>query len=83
MNYTSHPKHKIEGAIIDAKLSAKPINRILKIRKNWDKIIYKRQPEIRPTENLRIKKLENKIYKIETKLRQKTNNIESIINMKY
>ncbi len=62
MNYVSHPKYEIECAIINAKTTTQSKNRIIGIRKNWDKITDIKQPEIRETEENGIKRLEHKIF---------------------
>jgi len=55
MSYVSHPKYEIECAIINAKTTTQPKNRIIGIRKNWEKITDIKQPEIRETEENRKK----------------------------
>jgi len=80
MNYESYPKYEIECAIINARMTTQPKNRILQVRKNWERIIYKKQPKERPTEKTRITRLEHKIFWIEKNLKHKIRNIETIIN---
>ena len=80
MNYESHPKYEIECAIITAGMTTQRTNKILRIRKNWERVIYQKQPNERPTETTRITKLEHKIFWIEKNLKQKIKNIEGIIN---
>lgn len=82
MYLRSHPRYEIECAIINVKTTTHPKNRIIGVKKNWDKMIDIKQPEVKETEDTRIKKLEYKIFRIETKLKDQRKNIESIINMR-
>ena len=80
MNYIFHPKYEIECAIINAKTTTQSKDRIIRIRKNWEMVIYQKQSKERPTETTRITRLEHKIYRIETKLKHQRRDIETIIN---
>ena len=86
MNYKIDPKYQIENAINQINKKTEKRNqrngtdRIIRIKPNPIKIIYKKQSIIRPTENQRIKKLEYKIYRIETLLKHQLKNIESILS---
>jgi hypothetical protein len=80
MNYESHPKYEIECAIMNAKMTTPSRNKILRIRRNWDKITNMKQPEIGLTEGIGIRRLKHEMSRKESIPKHQRKNIEAMID---